>query len=52
MGWTVNHSRYVLRDRWITVRADDCVTSQGVEIAPFYVLEYLGWVHVVALDPD
>lgn len=43
-------SRYVHKDRWLTVRADDCLTDDGVSIAPFYVLEYPDWVHVVALD--
>jgi 8-oxo-dGTP pyrophosphatase MutT (NUDIX family) len=50
MGWQVTGSRIVFRDRWISVRADDCLTQSGVEIAPFYVLEYPDWVHVVALD--
>jgi 8-oxo-dGTP pyrophosphatase MutT (NUDIX family) len=48
--WTVTGSRHVLRDRWISVRADDCVTAEGVEIAPYYVLEYPDWVIVVAID--
>lgn len=52
MNWTVNRSRNIFRDRWISVRADDCVTSSGVEIAPFYVLEYPDWVHVVAIDAE
>lgn len=42
--------QYVLRDRWISVHADDCVTAEGVEISPYYVLEYPDWVNVVALD--
>lgn len=50
--WRVTASRHVHKDRWISLRADDCVTDDGVEIAPFYVLEYPDWVHVVALDPD
>lgn len=52
MKWTVKRSRNILRDRWISVRADDCVTPSGVEIAPFYVLEYPDWVHVVAIDAE
>lgn len=48
--WKVTASRHVLRDRWISVRADDCVTADGVKIAPYYVLEYPDWVHMVALD--
>ncbi len=48
--WRVTASRYVHKDRWIAVRADDCLTDDGVEIAPYYVLEYPDWVEVVALD--
>ncbi len=29
--WRVTASRYVHKDRWITVRADDCVKVQVVE---------------------
>jgi 8-oxo-dGTP pyrophosphatase MutT (NUDIX family) len=47
--WTVRDSRYVLEDRWIKVRADACVTPRGVEIAPYYVLEYPDFVHVMAI---
>ena len=50
MTWRVAASRYVLQDRWLSVRADDCVTASGVEIAPYYVLETADFVHVVALD--
>ncbi len=50
--WQRLGSRYVLNDRWIAVRADDCVSAAGVEIAPYYVLEYPDWVQIVALDAD
>ena len=49
-GWTVESSTHVFKDRWISVRADSCRTPDGVEIAPFYVLECADWVQVVALD--
>lgn len=39
-----------MRDRWISVRADDCITASGAVVAPYYVLEYPDWVHIVALD--
>ena len=32
------------------MRADDCVTAEGVEVSPYYVLEYPDWVNIVALD--
>jgi 8-oxo-dGTP pyrophosphatase MutT (NUDIX family) len=49
-AWRVEASRLVVDDRWLRVRADDCVTAEGVRIAPFFVTEYPDWVIVVALD--
>jgi 8-oxo-dGTP pyrophosphatase MutT (NUDIX family) len=49
--WTVRGSRYLIRERWLTARIDDCVTPAGVEV-PYYVQEYPGWVNVVALDKE
>ncbi|WP_297507662.1 NUDIX hydrolase [uncultured Caulobacter sp.] len=48
--WRVTASRVVHRDRWISLRADDCVTDEGAVVAPYYVLEYRDWVEIVALD--
>jgi len=48
--WRVTASRYILKDRWISLRADDCLTADDVPIAPYYVLEYPDWVEIVALD--
>lgn len=50
--WTVTGSQDVIRDRWIRLRADRCVTAEGTEIAPYYVLDYPDWVQVVALDDE
>ena len=49
--WRVLASETVLKDRWIDVRADRCLTPSGAEISPYYVLGYPDWVHVVALTP-
>lgn len=51
-AWTVTQSRYVLRDRWLTVRADDCVTLRGAILAPYYVVERPDFVAVLAIDSD
>ena len=48
-NWRVIRSETLLKDRWIDLRADDCVTSAGIKISPYYVLCYPDWVHVVAL---
>lgn len=50
--WQVKSSTHLHHDRWLKVRADACVTAEGVEIAPYYVLEYPDWVEVVALDAE
>ncbi|MCG7392451.1 NUDIX hydrolase [Microvirga sp. ACRRW] len=52
MTWKVERSLIVFRDRWVSLRADDCTTPKGVDVSPFYVLEYSDWVHVVAIDAD
>lgn len=48
--WKTKNSRYIIRNRWIKVRADKCTTDEGVVIAPYYVLEYPNWVHMVVID--
>jgi 8-oxo-dGTP pyrophosphatase MutT (NUDIX family) len=50
--WRVQSTRTVLRDRWIDVRADSCVTPAGISIDPYYVLSYADFVHIVAVTPD
>lgn len=50
--WRVRSSTHLIHDRWLKVRADSCLTAEGVEIAPYYVLEYLDWVEVIALDAE
>src|SRR3981081_726450 len=52
LPWQIKASHVIHRDRWISLRADDWVTESGVEIAPYYVLEYRDWVHVVAITPS
>ena len=51
-AWTIRKSSYIIKDRWLTVRADSCEMPSGQTIEPFYVLEYPTWVNVVALTAD
>ena len=50
--WTTLSSRYIVRDRWMTLRADCCVTAGGVILDPYYVQEPADWVQVVAFDTE
>jgi 8-oxo-dGTP pyrophosphatase MutT (NUDIX family) len=47
--WCIARSETVLQDRWINLRADQCITPSGHLIGPYYVLSYPEWVHVVAI---
>jgi hypothetical protein len=52
LPWRVKASRHIHKDRWISVRADDCITADGVDVSPFYVLEYPDVVLVLAITAD
>ncbi len=52
LPWRVTATRTLVKDEWIDLRADDCVRSDGLEIKPYYVLDYPDWVQVVAIDAD
>ena len=49
LGWKTLSSKSALKDKWISVRADTCLTQEGVRVDPYYVLEYCDWVHIIAL---
>lgn len=51
-SWRVVKSRTILKDRWINLRADDCLTPEGVTISPYYVLSYPDWINIVAITTD
>jgi 8-oxo-dGTP pyrophosphatase MutT (NUDIX family) len=51
-AWEILSSKHVVKDRWLTLRADDCRSADGQVIAPYYVLEYPPWVNVLALTPE
>lgn len=48
-SWRTISSRPVISNRWVNLRADECVTAAGKEVSPYFVLHYPPWVHVVAL---
>ena len=50
--WRVTASRTIIKDKWIDLRADDCLRADGLEIKPYYVLDYPDWVQVIAIDAD
>src|ERR1700760_4268656 len=48
--WKITESRYVVRDRWMKLRADRCETADGKVVEPYYVQEPEDWIAVVAFD--
>ena len=49
-SWKTLSSRYIVRDRWMTLRADRCETGAGIVLDPYYVQEPEDWIQVVAFD--
>lgn len=52
MKWTIESSRVLMKDRFLTLRVDRCITPAGHTIDPYYVLEGTPWVNVVALTSE
>lgn len=50
LPWRVTATREIVRDRWISLRADTCVTAAGATIEPYYVLKPDDWVNILAID--
>lgn len=48
--WSVRKSKSILKDKWIDLRADECVNEKGAIYNPYYVLKYPDWAHMVVLD--
>lgn len=51
-AWTVKERRTIVRDAWIDLEAQTCVTADGAEIAPFYILSPRDWSAILAIDND
>ena len=50
--WKRKSRKELVKDRWISLYADECELPCGHIVEPFYVLEEKEWVHVVAVDAD
>lgn len=50
--WKLEKSKYLQKNRWLTLRADKCVTADGVVVDPYYVMEHADWVHIIAIDAN
>jgi len=49
MNWQIKHSKYLVDDQWLKLRADQCQLPNGKIIEPYYVLEYPDWINVFGI---
>lgn len=50
--WSVDHSEYIVNDKFLKLRADSCTTPQGGKVENYYVLELSDWVNCIAVDEN
>jgi len=50
--WEVVSSKYLLKEKYLTVRSDHVRMPSGHEIPDFYVIEYPNWINVIAITAE
>lgn len=48
-SWETLSQKYLIKDQWISLRADVCRMPDGKIVEPYYILEYPNWVIVAAI---
>lgn len=49
LSWETLSSRHLVKDRWVSLRADTCRMPDGKIVEPYYTLEYPHWVNITAI---
>jgi len=52
LKWEKLSSRYLVKEKWATLRVDTCKLQNGTIKDDYYVLEYPNWVNAIALTAD
>lgn len=52
LKWEKLSSKYLVREKWATLRVDACRMPDGTQIDDYYVLEYPDWVNAIAVTED
>ncbi|MFA4871130.1 MAG: NUDIX hydrolase [Pedobacter sp.] len=52
LKWEKLSSRYLVKEKWATLRVDTCKLQNGTIKDDYYVLEYPNWVNAIALTTD
>lgn len=50
--WQKLSTRYLVKERWATLRVDTCKLQNGEVKDDYYVLEYPDWVNAIALTKE
>lgn len=50
--WQKLASKYLVREKWATLRVDTCKLQNGTIKDDYYVLEYPNWVNAIALTTE
>jgi 8-oxo-dGTP pyrophosphatase MutT (NUDIX family) len=50
--WKILSSKYLVKDEWLSLRADTCEIKDGKLISPFYIIECADWVNIVPVDHE
>lgn len=48
--WTIDSSEYIVNDKFLKLRVDNCTTPRGGKVDKYYVFEYDDWVNCIAID--
>ena len=51
-SWIRKSRKTLLKDRWLTLHADECELPTGQIVSPYYVIEERNWVHVTAVNSE
>ncbi len=52
LKWQKLSTKYLVKEKWATLRVDTCKLPDGQVVDDYYVLEYSDWVNAVALTED
>ena len=52
LKWKTLSSKYLVKEKWATLRVDTCDLQNGIIKDDYYVLEYPNWVNAIALTED
>ena len=52
LKWQKLASKYLVKERWATLRVDTCKLQNGSVKDDYYVLEYPNWVNAIALTKE